>query len=193
MIAFLRRDDHLAKALEHRATSHQTTDVALIITPIAEQIAELERAIWEVFDAKTLDNAEDWALSQLGKIVAESDTGDGTLKLRIRLMIAAIRSDGSREALLSLLSLIPGAAWTITTAPGWVIVTQNSFALFPSSALARLLRVAIVDGVNLFSVTNESQDDPFTWPSNDGAIAGGEWASNDGAIAGDPWQGVRTA
>lgn len=192
-MTWTQNQEHVSEALDHIAGPFQVPDVEALLEVLAEQVQELEGAVWQVYDSRFLENATGRSLEIVGAMSGEEDLGDGeaSFKLRIRLKLRAVHSRKRYEDFVELLALIPDTRWRVGEIPGWVIVTQLSGAGVPTSALYRFLQIASADGVLVKLTASESADDPFTWPSFDGTIEGSAWGSFDGTIEGAPWQGVR--
>jgi len=189
-----RETEHLEKALDERAGPFQVPETAWLIQPIARQIQELEDAVWQIFDSRFIDLATGDALEILGAIVGEYDDGgtDEDFRLRIRLKLKAIVSQGRQLDYFDLLNLIEGSTWSVQSRPGWALLIQRTGPPMDSATLFRMAKIASADGVLVrFEAYEDEDTDFFTWPSQDGSITGGEWASQDTTIPGDAWPGVR--
>lgn len=188
MTYFERIEDHEERGLDKRSSAYFVPDVADLMLPILAQVQELEDVFWQIFDARFLDSATGEGLRLLGLLVGEPVAADGDegLRLRIRLKVRALASNGTRPDLRALLALLPGTTWTITGAAGWVVLTQATGSAL-ASEIFRILSFAVGDGVLLQLDTNRAAAAVFEFPSFDAEVSGSAWDSYDGAETGAPW------
>lgn len=187
-----RTESRLDRTLSRLSSAYRGQGLDLLISPVVEELNELEDAAWALFDQHFLENSEGVWLQNLGKKlgVPPQEGADAQHLVRILLQIRALKSTGVEADFADLLGVLTDTAWHLSESPGWVVVTQTDSLQTETFTLSRVLGMTSADGVQVLLINNESATESFEWPSQDGTITtNSQWSSQDGAIAGTDWPG----
>lgn len=189
--------DHEERAKEHVAGPFQAQGLYLLLQPISEEIQAVEDALWAIYNARFLADAEGDALDVLGAALEEPRTGDDddNYRIRLALKIRANVSKGQSDDIADLLQIVGSTyVWVVSEIPGWLSVGQGSGEFpFDAGRLSPILKYALADGffLRLCATPDSTLGQDLLWfRSADSAVSGGTWQSADGAVAGDPWPGT---
>jgi hypothetical protein len=150
---------------------------AAIRASCADEVQELENAIWSVKSSKLLDDAYGKSLDMIGRIVGEARNGwtDQGYRVRIRARIRVNQSFGQPRDLLAVLALLDPASFKYArTPPAAYVITADAILTGYATAgeLAGLLGEAEPLGVGGM-VTLWSHVDGFILADTVGATVTG--------------------
>ena len=188
--------DRLDRTLSRVASAYRGQGLDVLISPVVDELNELEQAAWALFSQQFLEAAVGVWLQNLGKKlgVPPQEGDDAEHLVRVLLQIRAMQSTGVEADFAALLAILEGTSWTLEEGEGWVVVTQTDSLQSETFTLSRVLGMASADGIHVLLINNESASASFSWPSQDGTITtNSQWSSQDGAIAGTDWPGSSIA
>lgn len=163
---------------------------AAVRASYADEIQELENALWSIKYSKLLDSAFGASLDLIGRIVGEERNGraDPGYRIRIRARIRVNQSFGQAKDLLAICALIDSAAtfYYTSTPPAAYVITMSAPPTDVATAteLPGLLREASPLGVGGL----------FVMPGGvDGFVLGDEQGSLETSQLGDETGSLETA
>lgn len=190
-------------------------NIEALITDAVTPATDVENALWELFTERTIDTAVGSQLDVIGKIVGQPRNGetDTIYRQRLRARIAANRSHGNAEDLISVMSLAANDSdgrYVVNTPGGiaHVICRIADVAITDAEAavIVSLLRDAVGAGIKLnFQTSISAVENTFEFVDlfarTDSAITAGDtqedptddvsgWPQSGRAVidAGTPWE-----
>ena len=153
---------------------------------IANEIQELENAIFDVIESRWLVNATGPRLRMIAKIVGQPilDYDDVTLKKLVGVRIAVNRSEGRWDDLLKILILWGASAFKLS--PLYPAALRLDFST-PDPAIALLAKTipsAVAAGVDLLVVSPvPGTSFPFLFSDSNSGVSNGNVAPSDANAA----------
>lgn len=104
--------DHVERALEDLPSYMQGKPrLALLITPVLQQVQRLEDAVWSAIEDRMLDSSQGDQLDQYGRLVQEPRAGlpDILYRRAIEARVIANRSSGAVDELVKIVQILTSA------------------------------------------------------------------------------------
>jgi len=183
-------DNHTERALDRSATQYrQKPKHEAFISSFADQVQDAEDAVFDMIDARVLENAEGAQLDGIGEIVGLDRQGRGDDEYRILLLvkIGQNSSQGGPEKVIQIFRILIQAGLVHYQNLEKAAIMLGSDTEIPEDDVEfvyRNMELIAAGGVRIDHIVCFDADAPFAFEGNNPLLPGAGWSDITGTQGG---------